>query len=397
MIQKDIIERVIESSDIVEVVGAFVQLKKRGTRYLGLCPFHDDRHEGSFVVYPKGQCYKCFSCGAKGGVVQFLMEKEGLTFPDAVRWLGKQKGIDVDDRTVNIEVRKHEAPPPLPTLYLPDAMVAARQVTTDNALYDWMRDLPWDPQQADRLEQVLKMYRVGQTRWSHALFWQIDENGGVRDGKMMMYRPDGHRDKDNRYSTSWVSRKLFNAGHYNEDDWEVRRCLFGLHLLNQYKNAEVHIVESEKTALICATYFGEPEKHLWMATAGKNNLSRELLLPLIKARRIIALHPDKDAIGEWEAKCKDIGYRNAYVNNAVMTLQWKEQDGDKADIADVLVRVMDDKQRDRSVKKMAEIIPSIGPAAKLLIDKFNLEYEKEEVRVTHNEGESPHVPSTQAH
>ena len=90
-IDKFIIERILDASRIEEVVGDFpdVDLKKKGVRYLGLCPFHDDRHRGSFVVYPKGNCYKCFSCGAKGGVVDFLMAHEKLSYPDAIRWLGQ--------------------------------------------------------------------------------------------------------------------------------------------------------------------------------------------------------------------------------------------------------------------------------------------------------------------
>ena len=53
------IRRIIETANIVDVVGEFVTLKKKGPRYLGLCPFHDDQHIGSFVVYPSGNCYRC--------------------------------------------------------------------------------------------------------------------------------------------------------------------------------------------------------------------------------------------------------------------------------------------------------------------------------------------------
>lgn len=380
MLSKNVINKVIEASDIVDVVGAFVPLKKSGVRYLGLCPFHEDRHLGSFVVYPAKQCYRCFACGAKGGAAQFLMEKEGLSFSDAIRWLGRRKGIDVDDRCVDIDIKPHEAPPPLPTLFLHEGMVAARQDTINNTLCNWLRSLPWSQQQADRLEDVLKMYKVGRAKWNpdYALFWQIDESGGIRDGKIMKYLPDGHRDQEYPYSVSWVSRKLFSVKRYDEEKWEVRHCLFGLHQLEQYPNAEVHIVESEKTSIFCATYFGDPEHHLWMATAGKDNLCRELLDPLIRSRRIIALHPDKDGVEKWKRKCQDIGYRYVYVNNRIIDRYWKEQDGPKADIADVLIRIMDDARRDRSVKKLSDIMPGVGPAVKLLIDKFKLEEVNEE-------------------
>ena len=118
-IDDNIIKKVLDAADIVDVIGEFVDLKKKGVRYVGLCPFHDDRHATNFVVYPKKQCYKCFACDAKGDVVKFLMDYKKMSFGDAIRWLGKRYHIDVDDRTVELDVKKREAPPPLPTLYLP--------------------------------------------------------------------------------------------------------------------------------------------------------------------------------------------------------------------------------------------------------------------------------------
>ena len=98
-IDKQIIDKILEAAKIEEVIqdclgsygsGNRAGLKKTGVRYKALCPFHDDHSLGSFIVYPKGNCYKCFSCGAKGGVVEFLMEHEKLSYPDAIRWLGKK-------------------------------------------------------------------------------------------------------------------------------------------------------------------------------------------------------------------------------------------------------------------------------------------------------------------
>ena len=371
-----IIQRVLDATDIVDVVGSFVELRQKGQRWVGLCPFHDDRHVGNFSVYPRKRCYKCFACDAKGDAVKFLMDKEGLSFADAIRWLGKRKGIDVDGQNVNIDIKAYEPPPPLPTLFLPTEMVMAR-ASTNNVLCRWLRGLSWSSQQAERIDKVLEAYKVSTNKWGDVIWWQIDENGGVRDGKMMTYLPDGHRDKANPYSTSWVSRRLFNAGRYDEDQWEVRRCLFGLHLLNEYPNAEINIVESEKTAIICAIYFGDPAKRIWMATAGKSNLTKYLLEPLMKARRTIALHPDKDAVQDWEQRCRDLDYNKAYVNAFATSVMWNPQDGEKADIADVLIRVMDDERRSKTVKKLADIMPKIESAAKTLVERLDLE-EKEE-------------------
>jgi len=86
------INRVAQANDIVEVVGQFVALKKRGKDFLGLCPFHDDNRP-SMHVSPVKQIFKCFACGAGGGVFQFLMQYQKLTFPEAVRQMADRAGI----------------------------------------------------------------------------------------------------------------------------------------------------------------------------------------------------------------------------------------------------------------------------------------------------------------
>ena len=88
------VDQVAQATDIVEVVGQYIALKKRGKEFVGLCPFHDD-HRPSFNVSPGKQIYKCFACGAGGGVYQFLMSYQKLSFPEAVRQLAEQAGIRV--------------------------------------------------------------------------------------------------------------------------------------------------------------------------------------------------------------------------------------------------------------------------------------------------------------
>jgi DNA primase len=90
----DSIERVKEAADIVEVVSAYTDLRRSGTRFSGLCPFHDERTP-SFSVDPAAKLYHCFGCGTGGDVIKFVEEKEGLSFPDAVEALGDRYGIEV--------------------------------------------------------------------------------------------------------------------------------------------------------------------------------------------------------------------------------------------------------------------------------------------------------------
>ena len=83
-------------SDIVDVVGSYVQLTRRGANLFGLCPFHSEK-TGSFSVSPDKQIYYCFGCKKGGGVVNFIMEEENLSFPDAVRFLAKRAGMEVPE------------------------------------------------------------------------------------------------------------------------------------------------------------------------------------------------------------------------------------------------------------------------------------------------------------
>ena len=92
----ELIDKVREANDIVDVVSACVPLKKRGANFVGLCPFHAEK-TGSFNVSPTRQIYKCFGCGKGGNVFNFVMEYENLTFPEAVKMLAGRVGIELPE------------------------------------------------------------------------------------------------------------------------------------------------------------------------------------------------------------------------------------------------------------------------------------------------------------
>lgn len=104
MIDRSTIQRVMDATDIVDVVREFVTLRKSGANYKGLCPFHSEKTP-SFVVSPAKQLCKCFSCGKGGDAVHFLMHIEQLTYPEAIKWLGKKYGIEVRDKELTDEER----------------------------------------------------------------------------------------------------------------------------------------------------------------------------------------------------------------------------------------------------------------------------------------------------
>jgi DNA primase len=97
MIDQGTVERIIEASDIVEVVQEFVTLKRRGVNYLGRCPFHNEKTP-SFTVSPAKQIYKCFGCGKGGSPVNFIMEHEHLTYVEALKYLARKFHIEVNDK-----------------------------------------------------------------------------------------------------------------------------------------------------------------------------------------------------------------------------------------------------------------------------------------------------------
>lgn len=95
-------QRILDRAQIVEVISEFVQLKKRGANYIGLCPFHQEKTP-SFTVSESKGIFKCFGCGKAGNVVNFLMEHEKISYVDALRWLAKKYHIEIQEKTLTQE------------------------------------------------------------------------------------------------------------------------------------------------------------------------------------------------------------------------------------------------------------------------------------------------------
>lgn len=102
MIDERIIEQILDRADIVDVIGGYVELKKRGANYVACCPLHKEKTP-SFMVNPARGTWHCFGCGKGGNVIGFLMEHDTLTFPEAVRALGKRYGIEVEETKLTPE------------------------------------------------------------------------------------------------------------------------------------------------------------------------------------------------------------------------------------------------------------------------------------------------------
>ena len=168
----------------------------------------------------------------------------------------------------------------------------------------------------EQVATVLVRYRTGSTRDGRIIYWQIDEWGQVRTGKVMAYNPDGHRRKDGKGNVCWVHSIRVDGICF--DEMLVPQCLFGLHLVNDDVNDNLQrnigltihgdggrgflcLVESEKTALIMSLLC--PDR-VWLATGGKQNFKEKMVAPL--AGMEVTLFPDADALTDWYTRAMEL-------------------------------------------------------------------------------------------
>jgi len=196
---------------------------------------------------------------------------------------------------------------------------------------------------AEELRAASELFRLGTTRDKRVVYWQIDNFGQVRDGKLMAYDDRCHRvkstDNDGQPtgSVSWASYELRRLGKLDKD-WKATRCLFGLHQLNARPCDTVCIVEAEKTAVICSQKLKDC---IWMATGGKGAFNVEVLRPL-EGRQVI-VYPDTDPEGETISKWREIAWEAKFsigldivVSDVLEKNATPEQKEAKIDIADFI-------------------------------------------------------------
>ena len=214
--------------------------------------------------------------------------------------------------------------------------------------------------------RLLSKYFIGTSaHWPGAtVFWQIDDNGRIRTGKVMLYNPaTGKRVKEPYNHLTWT-HKLLKLADYN-----LKLCLFGEHLLKSEPTKPVAIVESEKTALIASVYMPQ---YIWLAVGGLSQLTGERC-KVLKGRTVM-LYPDLNAYGKWEAKAKELGFK---VSNVLETKASEEEKKQGLDIADYLLRVNISKMSSKSAclsalnpkndQVAAEIITNVPVKSKMIL------------------------------
>lgn len=387
MIDEKTIQRINDAVNIVDVIKDFEpNVRKVGKGYQCLCPFHPDKNVGSFTISPKKNMCYCFSCEKGGDAVYYLMEGQGMSYPDALRYLGHKYDIEVEGMEKFKDKPKSKPrdyqlqAEDLPVFVLPVSMYErSTKGLYNDVLVRWIYQHHWDASQRGRIANVLAAYHIGTATTKNneqfTIFWYLDESGNLCTGKMIRYKYNGHRMKKEdgvKNATDWIHAWLFRSDaspQYDREKNDWKRTYFGMHMIDKVPDATINIVESEKTAVIMAIAYGNPQRDLWIACGSKTNLTREKLKPLIDRQRDIVLYPDRDGVEAWKDTADVIGYDRLRVNDEPVTSWWRPEDGEKADIADVVLR-MTDKGRP---------LLSIGDESKIkmLIERLDLEEVKQ--------------------
>ncbi len=261
----------------------------------------------SLQKYKRGSKLSCPKCEKKQCFVKYIDNQGDITFPDYVGRCDHEQSCQyhytpsdyfhdnpmlADYNNNLIEASKPQSCLPSPTSYIDRKLM--KQALTNygmNPLYIYLSGVLGK----DETLRIFRLYHVGTSKkWGGStVYWQIDWQGNVRTGKIMLYNPTtGHRVKEPRSYVSWVHTEL------NLQDYNLKQCFFGEHLLPENPTKPIAIVESEKSALIASHYMPE---FIWLATGGMHGCFKSDVVSVLKGRSVM-LCPDLGAPKAWQAK-----------------------------------------------------------------------------------------------
>lgn len=301
----------------------------------------------SLQKYKRGTKLSCPNCGKKQCFVKYIDNQGEITFPDYVGRCDHEQSckyhytpsnyfkdnptmVDYDKRSF-IKASNPKPCLPPPTSFI-DNELMERSLTNYamNPLYIYLSGVLGK----DVTSRIFQLYHVGTSKkWGGStVYWQIDWQGNVRTGKIMLYdRTTGHRIKEPRSYVSWVHTEL------NLQDYHLKQCFFGEHLLSKNPTKSVAIVESEKSALIAAHYMPD---FIWLATSGMHGCFKADVVSILKGRSIM-LCPD---LGAKEVWLKKIPLLSSICSKVVLSDSLEQRATDEQrknglDIADFLLMV----------------------------------------------------------
>jgi hypothetical protein len=250
----------------------------------------------------------------------------------------------------------------MPTFIPPQVM--QRSLQGQNNLAQWLATLKGD----EAAQQALNKYHVGSSKhWPGAtVFWQVDGQGNVRTGKVMLYNKDtGKRVREPFSHITWAHKLLVDSGQL--PGFNLQQCMFGSHLLSRTETLYnmVCIVESEKTALVASMYHS---RFIWLACGSLNGLTAENLRAL--AGRNVLLCPDKGCMQQWKDKVEELNVPNVLLR--VTNFMEKTNLPQGSDMADYLVALPANLPPVTTNSEPLQKLIAKNPAIVKLVSRFGL-------------------------
>ena len=388
------------NNNIVDVIGNYERLKKKGRNYWCKCLFHNENTASMSVSAAKG-IYKCFGCGAGGNAIDFLMnyEQTKLSFMEAVKWLGDCFNLPLDDQ----QPRTYTRPAPRKiqpatatgnpaTSYISkEVFNQSLQKYDQNNLVTFLHTL-FEP---SVINDLIERYYIGTSKYytGGCIFWQVDGAGAIRSGKVLPYEAaTGKRirntiEKDGHPlpATNWVHSIL------KLKDYNLQQCFFGEHLLSDDNlNIPVAIVESEKTAIIASVFI---PSFIWIASGSKGyskfnikgeiNQIPELLTEKFKvlSGRKVVLFPDLGCNEDWQHLANELRQNiglDISVNDLLQEAATAYNLPDKSDLCDFLTS---EAARTEIIERYKKHLITYPPADITEAVKITMEYISKGLRI----------------
>ena len=350
---------------------------------LSLAESYEDWTKLAFALSTLGESGRSLFHGISGLSSKYNRKESDRKFDEAMRnnrktdistfiWMCQQAGINtnrffVKDDSHNTALVQPVRPPKADRKnveYIPFSFVE-RSASYNNTFVKFLCGI-FDRYtlESPTIERLMDDYAIGSIKDKAIIYWQIDIEGKVHDGKIQHYKEDGHRIG----GIDWVHSRLRKAGTIKGGKPE--QCLFGEHLLQLYPEKVVALVESEKNALIGSAVFPE---YNWLATGCKGGLNMDKLKVL--SGRTVVLFPDVDGFNDWNEKAKQMTFCKAIVSDLLEKNATEEDRENKIDIADWLISHLQMQIRQEETPKpdvMQRLIES-NPIFGLLVREFNLQ------------------------
>lgn len=326
-----------------DIVEQDTHLHKSGTGFTAICPFHEDKNPSLSLYQKEGIWYfKCYGCGVHGSAIDWIIKKYHKTYTESVFMLAKSLKIDTTgiDDDINEFISDE-----IPTIqkvtepsFIPNGVISDFKSRRRGSNFFLFLSTLFDEQ---TILRVFDDYVIGATKEGRAVFPQIDGRYLARQAKTILYKSDGHRDKNAVPPVGSVAKYL-NLPN-------MVQCLFGEHLLRLYPQKPVALVEAEKTAIICSCAM--PQFN-WIATGSKQNFNPSMLAPL--SGKTISVFPDADAFKEWTIKSRKFTFAKFMVAPILQQIATPQQIEAKADIADLIVAQIQAKKAPQEPQKSEE-------------------------------------------